>query len=61
VDRYRLLDDQIRQRIEPVVLQQIATLASTLSRAQVVDRALAAIDGLNAQTAPRLSTWAGSS
>lgn len=56
VDRYRLLDDVIRQRIEPDVLHQIATLASALPRAQVADRALAAIGGLNAQTAPRLST-----
>jgi predicted ATPase/DNA-binding SARP family transcriptional activator len=56
VDRYRVLDDLIRQRIDPAVLDQIATLASALPRAQVVDRALAAIDGLNAQTAPRLCT-----
>jgi predicted ATPase/DNA-binding SARP family transcriptional activator len=53
VDRYRLLDDLIRRRIELSTLRQIATLASALPRAQVVDRALAAIDGLNAQTAPR--------
>jgi len=56
VDRHRLLDDLIRQRLEPDVLHQITTLARALPRAQVADRALAAIDGLNARTAPRLGT-----
>jgi predicted ATPase/DNA-binding SARP family transcriptional activator/tetratricopeptide (TPR) repeat protein len=52
-DRYRALDDLIRQRVDAAVLDQIATLASALPRTQVVDRALAAIDALQAQMAPR--------
>jgi hypothetical protein len=46
VERYRQLEELISQRTGPDVLDQITALARALPRAQVVDRALAALDGL---------------
>ena len=46
VERYRQLEELISQRTGPDVLEQITALARALPRAQVGDRALAALDGL---------------
>jgi predicted ATPase/DNA-binding SARP family transcriptional activator len=46
VERYRQLQEQISQKTGPDVLDQITALARALPRAQVVDRALAALDDL---------------
>jgi tetratricopeptide (TPR) repeat protein len=46
VERYRRLEELISQRTGPDVLDRITALARALPRAQVVDRALAALDGL---------------
>ena len=45
--RYRQLQEQISQKTGPDVLDQITALARALPRAQVVDRALAALAALN--------------
>jgi hypothetical protein len=46
VERYRQLEEQISQKTGPDGLDQITALARALPRAHVVDRALAALDGL---------------
>jgi predicted ATPase/DNA-binding SARP family transcriptional activator len=46
VQRYRQLEEQISQKTGPDALDQITALARALPRAHVVDRALAALDGL---------------
>jgi hypothetical protein len=46
VERYRELEELISQRTGPDGLGQITALARALPRTQVVDRALAALDGL---------------
>jgi tetratricopeptide (TPR) repeat protein len=46
VERYRQLQEQISQKTGSDVLDQITALARALPRAQVVDRALAALDDL---------------
>jgi predicted ATPase/DNA-binding SARP family transcriptional activator len=46
VERYRQLQEQISQKTGPGILDQITALARALPRAQVVDRALAALDDL---------------
>jgi hypothetical protein len=46
VERYRQLQEQISQKTGPDVLDQITALARALPRAQVVVRALAALDDL---------------
>jgi hypothetical protein len=46
VERYRQLEELISRRTGPDVLEQITALARALPRTQVVDRALAALDGL---------------
>jgi hypothetical protein len=52
IDRYRHLEELISQRTGTRVLSQITELARALPRAQVVDRARAALDLLSRPPAP---------
>ncbi|MDN5856346.1 MAG: hypothetical protein L0K86_26590, partial [Actinomycetia bacterium] len=53
-DRYRALAGALRERVGPDAHDRIKALAAVLPRAQVVDRALAAVDDLRDQDVPRL-------